>query len=642
MALPAMACKRGLQALARESPACGFGPQAGTKQRKRQAPLATALPLRVNGAGAAIRPSRIDLPFSLGTRHVHSDAITDILIVLMAALAVVPLLHRFGISSILGYLAVGILIGPFGLRAIADPEEAAWLAELGVVFMLFAIGLELPVERLKTMRYYVFGLGGAQVVTTAIIIGVGAYLLGLDAEPAMIVGGILALSSTATVLKLLVDRGEAAARFGRIAVAVLLFQDLAVVPMLALIPLMGGDGANIWLTFGTALAKAAIALTIIALAGRYLIRPLFRQIAQTGNAELFTAASLFILLGLGWVTQAAGMSMGLGAFLAGMLLASTPYRHQIEADIQPFRGLLLGLFFVTVGMGFDLSAVGHNLLNIVVLTLTLIFVKTVIMAAIGHAFRLKTETTWRTALLLAQGSEFGFVLVALALAGGILPRDLAQQIIAAIVLSICLTPLLAMLGARISITIRDRRGRKVSSIAAESEGLAQHVLVAGYGRVGQAVCRLLDEVGIPYVALDLDVQRVMSARARGFPVYFGDAARLDVLKAAGIERAALAVIAIDNPAKAERMAEALRSAMPMLAIVARAWDGGHARRLTEIGVTEAIPEDLEIGLAMGRHMLDRLGRGDGDIAIRIAEFRAAQSHDSLSEPTAIGERISKD
>jgi CPA2 family monovalent cation:H+ antiporter-2 len=571
---------------------------------------------------------------------VHSDAVTDVLIVLMAALAIVPLLHRLGVSSILGYLAAGILIGPFGLAAIDDPEEAAWLAEFGIVFMLFAIGLELPVERLKTMRYYVFGLGGAQMVVTALLIGLGAYLVGVDPETAMIMGGILALSSTATVLKLLVDRGEAAARFGRISVAVLLFQDLAVVPMLALIPLMGGDGRSIWLTLGFALVKAALALGFILLAGRYLVRPLFRQIASTGNAELFTAAGLFILLGLGWVTEQAGMSMGLGAFLAGMLLASTPYRHQIEADIQPFRGLLLGLFFVSVGMTFDIDDVRRDAVLIVALTIAFVAAKVAVMAAIGYAFRLKKETAWRTALLLAQGSEFGFVLIALALRAEVMTHDLGHQINAAIVLSICATPLLAMLGARLSTRFRDRQGRKVSSIAAESESLAQHVMVAGYGRVGQAVCRLLDEVGIPYVALDLDVQRVMTARARGFPVYFGDAARLDVLKAAGIERAILAVLAVDNPAKAELMAETLRTAMPVLPIVARAWDIGHAKRLTQIGVTEAIPEDIEIGLAMGRQMLDRLGKSDDDLATRIAEFRATQ--DAFSEPTETGERIRKD
>lgn len=570
----------------------------------------------------------------------HSDAITDILIVLLAAIAVVPLLHRFGVSSVLGYLAVGLLIGPFGLKAIDDPEEAAWLAELGVVFMLFAIGLELPVERLKTMRYYVFGLGGAQVVATAALFGLVAHLLGLPAETAIIVGGILALSSTATVLKLLVERGEAAARFGRITVAVLLFQDLAVVPMLALIPLMGGDGGSVLVTLGTALAKAAIALTIIVLAGRFLIRPLFRQIAVTGNAELFTATSLFILLGLGWVTQEAGMSMSLGAFLAGMLLASTPYRHQIEADIEPFRGLLLGLFFVTVGMNFDLAAVGRDLMLIMAITLGIIVLKALLVGALAQLFRLKAETAWRTALLLAQGSEFGFVLTGLALNAGIFAPDLRHQINAAIVFSICLTPLLATAGGRISIAIRDRRGRKASSIAAESESLAQHVVVAGYGRVGQAICRLLDDVGIAYVALDLDVQRVMTARARGFPVYFGDAARLDVLKAAGIDRAALAILAIDNPAKAERMAEALRAAVPTLTIVARAWDSGHAKRLAEIGVAEAVAEDFEIGLAMGRRMLDRLGKVDADLAARIADFRAAQ--EAYSEPTETGERISKD
>lgn len=557
----------------------------------------------------------------------------------MAALAIVPLLHRFGIPSILGYLAVGLLIGPFGLKAISDPEEAAWLAELGIVFMLFAIGLELPVERLKTMRYYVFGLGGAQMLATAFVIGLGAYSLGLDAETAIIIGGILALSSTATVLKLLTDRGEAAARFGRISVAILLFQDLAVVPMLALIPLLGGEG-SLWLTLGTALVKAAIALIFIVLAGRYLIRPLFRQIAVTGNTELFTAASLFILLGLGWVTQEAGMSMGLGAFLAGMLLASTPYRHQIEADIEPFRGLLLGLFFVSVGMNFDVAAASSTPGAVAALTFALIALKVLVMAGLGHAFRLKAETAWRTALLLGQGSEFGFVLIALSLGNGILDPVLGNQLIAAIVFSIALTPLLAMLGARISLRIRDRHGRKASSIAAESESLGQHVMVAGYGRVGQAICRLLDDVGLPYVALDLDVQRVITARARGFPVYFGDAARLDVLKAAGIDRAALAVLAIDNPAKAERMAEALRASVPKLPVIARAWDSGHARRLAEIGVTEAIPEDLEIGLAMGRRMLDRLGKVDSDFATRIADFRAEQ--DAYSEPTETGERISKD
>ncbi|MBL8707631.1 MAG: cation:proton antiporter [Rhodospirillaceae bacterium] len=562
----------------------------------------------------------------------HGGEITGILIVLVVAIVVVPALHRARVSPVLAYLSVGVIIGPFGLRAIAEPENVAWLAELGVVFMLFAIGLELPMERLKTMRFYVFGLGGAQVVVTSLVIGLIAYALGLNAPEAILVGGALALSSTATVLKLLTDRGEAAARFGRIAVAILLFQDLAVVPMLALVPLMGDHGGSVWLILGLALLKAVVALGIITVAGRYLIRPLFRQIAGTGNAELFTATSLFILLGLGWITEIAGMSMGLGAFLAGMLLAGTPYRHQIEADIHPFRGLLLGLFFVTVGMGFDLNAVADNVDSMLGIAAALIILKAALIVAIARAFHLKTETALRAALLLAQGSEFGFVLMGLAAAGDLLPRLVVQHVNAAIVLSMCATPLLAALGARLSIVIRDRRGATVSSIAAESEELAQHIVVAGYGRVGRAICGLLDEIGINYVALDLDVQRVMNARARGYPVYFGDAGRLDVLRAAGIQRAALAVLAVDNPAVAERMAEALRAATPTLDIIARAWDAPHAKRLTEMGVTEALPEDLEIGLAMGRRMLDRLGKGEGDLAARIATFRAAQVGDSPEEP----------
>ena len=554
----------------------------------------------------------------------HSDAITDIMIVLTAALVIVPLLHRAGVSSVLGYLAVGMLIGPSGLKAIDDPEQAAWLAELGVVFMLFAIGLELPLERLKTMRFYVFGLGGAQMGVTMLVIGLIAILLGMDPAAAIVIGGILALSSTATVLKLLIDRGEAAARFGRIAVAVLLFQDLAVVPMLALIPLLGAEGGSLWFALGLAAVKAALALGLITLAGRFLIRPLFRQIAGTGNSELFTAASLFILLGLGWITREAGMSMGLGAFLAGMLLAGTPYRHQIEADIQPFRGLLLGLFFVTVGMTFDLAAVAANIVPIIGITLIFVLIKVLLTALVARAFGLKSDTGLRAALILAQGSEFGFVLTSLAGIGGILSGGTILNLNAAIVLSIALTPALATLGRYAASYIRDRRGRRASSLADESEHLAEHVLVAGYGRVGQAICRLLDNAEIGYVVLDLNVQRVIRARARGLPVYFGDASRIDVLRAAGVERASLAVIAIDSPAMAERMAAALHEIVPNLVIVARAWDAGHAQRLAHLGVNEAIPEDIEIGLGLGSAMLRRLGRFAPDVDRYIAAFRAEQ------------------
>ncbi|WP_374309812.1 monovalent cation:proton antiporter-2 (CPA2) family protein [Dongia sp.] len=573
----------------------------------------------------------------------HSDAITDILIVLTATLVLVPLLHRFAISSVLGYLAVGIVIGPSGFGAIDDPEEAAWLAELGVVFMLFAIGLELPLERLKTMRYYVFGLGTAQMLVTMLAIGLVANILGATPAAAIVIGGTLALSSTATVLKLLVDRGEAAARFGRIAVAVLLLQDLAVVPMLALIPLLGNtDGGSLWMALGTAMLKAVLALGFIVLAGRYFIRPLFRQIAATGNAELFTAASLFILLGLGWVTREAGMSMSLGAFLAGMLLAGTPYRHQIEADIQPFRGLLLGLFFVTVGMTFDLAALMPQIVTILALTAAFVLAKVLLTAAVARAFRLKSETAWRAALLLAQGSEFGFVLTGLAGSGGILDGQLTLQLNTAIVLSIAMTPVMALLGQRIALRIRDRRGSKASSLVEESERLGQHVLVAGFGRVGQAICRLLDNAEIGYVALDLDVQRVIRARASGLPVYFGDAGRIDVLRAAGADRASLAVIAIDNPARAERMAAALHETAPDLPIVARAWDGGHAFRLARLGVNEAIPEDIEIGLGLGGAMLRRLGQTQDRVDAFIAAFRAEQQTYGSAEPDKTGQRMTKD
>ncbi|WP_374379792.1 cation:proton antiporter [Dongia sp.] len=572
----------------------------------------------------------------------HGDAITDILIVLTAALALVPLLHRFGVSPILAYLGVGIILGPSGLKAIKDPNEAAWLAELGVVFMLFAIGLELPLERLKTMRYYVFGLGSAQVGATMLIIGAAAYLLGVPPAGAVVIGGMLALSSTATVLKLLVDRGEAAARFGRIAVAILLLQDLAVVPMLALIPLLGaGTGGAVWYALGLALGKAVLALGLIVFAGRFLIRPLFKQIASTGNAELFTAASLFILLGLGWITREAGMSMSLGAFLAGMLLAGTPYRHQIEADIHPFRGLLLGLFFVTVGMTFDLAALIGDIGPILLLAAGFILLKIAVTGLVARLFKIKSDTAWRAAFLLAQGSEFGFVLTSLASGSAILDDTLTLRLNAAIVISIALTPLLALFGQMTAKRIRDRRG-KGSSLVEETERLGDHVLVAGFGRVGQAVCRLLDNAGITYVALDLNVQRVIRARASGMPVYFGDAGRLDVLRAAGINRASLAVIAIDNPAQAERMASALRDSAPQVPVLARAWDSGHAARLAKAGVALAVPEDIEIGLGLGSAMLLRLGHTQEEVEASVIAFRAEQQAFGSTEPDKTSQRISKD
>ncbi len=549
--------------------------------------------------------------------------ITDIIIVLLAAIAVVPIFQRLKISPVLGYLAAGLVIGPFGISAIADPKEAEGLAEFGVIFLLFAIGLDLPLERLRAMRRYIFGLGALQVVVTGGVFAAIGMAFGLKPEIAAVVGGTLALSSTATVLQLLVERGEAAARFGRISVSVLLFQDLAVVPLLALIPLLAGGGTtSIGTALGLAGAKAIIALIAIVLAGRFVVRPLFDLIASTHNSELFTATALFILLGTGWITAEAGMSMALGAFLAGILLAGTPYRHQIEADIHPFRGLLLGLFFMTVGMTINVPAILAAAWTVVGLTIGLLAVKAVILAALVLAFGLPLAAAVRAGLLLSQGGEFAFVLFGVAGREGVLPADMVQALNAAVVLSICTTPALSALGARLAEFIRARSHSTGPRLKEEAHGLEQHVVVAGYGRVGQTICHLLEADKVSYIALDMDVQRVMRARELGRPVYFGDASRLDVLKATGIDRAGLAVVTLDNPAAAERAVLALRSLKQDLPILARARDRKHGRRLEAAGASEAVAEAIEASLILGSRVLGLAGKPADKVAAAVAAYRA--------------------
>ncbi|CAO3434509.1 monovalent cation:proton antiporter-2 (CPA2) family protein [Azospirillum doebereinerae] len=561
----------------------------------------------------------------------HDTILRDVLFLLLSAIVVVPLFQALRIPAVLGYLVAGMILGPHMPGPMVDLELPQVLSEFGVVFLLFAIGLELPLSRLQAMRRYIFGLGLMQVVLTSTMLGLGAYALGLPPEASLVVGGMLAFSSTATVLKLLVERGETVARFGRISVAVLIFQDLAVVPLLTLLPLLADPNASIPLALGLAGLKAAAAILLIMLLGRFVVRPVYRFIASAGNPELFTATNLFVVLSVGWLTAEAGMSMALGAFLAGMLLADTAYRHQVEADIEPFRGLLLGLFFMTVGMSLDLPAMGREAGTIAALTVGLLVGKSAMLFLLCRLSGLGVATSLRIGLLLAQGGEFAFVLIGKATALSVLDARTGLLVSSSVALSMAVTPAIGALAQRLAQRIEARRGAEAFGI--ETSDLKSHVLIAGYGRVGKAVARLLTAHGIPYVALDLEPQRIAAARVEGLPIYYGDASQGSVLRAAGIERARAAVITLNRPEQAQRAVEAIHAATPDLPIIARAHDLGQTAPLTEAGASAVVPETMEASLQLAGLVLRSAGIEAGAVDSSLKAFREG-NYGALADPAA--------
>ncbi len=533
--------------------------------------------------------------------HAAADVpLRAVLILLLAAIIAVPLAQRLKASPVLGYLAAGLLVGPFGFAFVKDTAEAERLSEFGVVFLLFTIGLDMPLARLQAMWRYIFGLGLAQVLVTGGVIGLAGLALGAPSAAALLIGGALAFSSTATVLQLLAERGELTSRVGRVALAVLLFQDLAVVPLLALLPLLvPGGGSGIAVALGLALAKGVAAIVLILLLGRLVLRPLFRLSATTRIRETFAATNLLVVLGLGWATAEAGMSMALGAFLAGLLLAETEYRHQVEADIQPFRGLLLGLFFITVGMVIDTPLVLRQWPAVLSLSAALLVGKPLILWGLARLFRLSSPVAIRVGLLLSQCGEFAFVILGIAQQLGLIGHRDGAVLIATVALTMATTPLMAAAGRRLATLLQTPHAPEAERMAEETTDLSGHVIIAGYGRIGQIVGQMLAEQQIPYVAIEQSVPLVEASRKRDRPVYFGDASRSELLDAVGVDRASAAIITLDQADAAERVVAALRRNHPDLRIIARSRDAEHARRLEQAGANDVIHEALEPGLQMG-------------------------------------------
>jgi len=525
-------------------------------------------------------------------------------------------------------------VGPHALNIIADVHQVQHLAELGVVFLLFNIGLELSLERLQSMAKQVFGMGSAQVVLSLLGVAAAAMALaGLPGTSAIILGGALAMSTTAVAIQVLEDRGEMGSRHGRATFSVLLFQDLAVVVLLMLIPLLAPDpsgkpagAAKIAQALGLAGVKAVFCIVSIIAGGRLILRPLYKRIAGLANAEIFAATTLLVVLGTSLTTQLAGLSLALGAFLAGLLLAETEYALQVESDIAPYKGLLMGLFFMTVGMQISVGLFCAQWKTILVSIVVLIAGKLAVMMAAGQAFGLSRLASLRSGLLLASGGEFAFVAFGEAVAKGVLPADLTGQLYMVVALSMALVPYLAMLGAKVG-ALMEQSSRSASDPAAlqpdqgEVKDLKNHVIIAGYGRVGQLIAQMLSEQLIPFVALDVKADRVAQGRSGDLPVYFGDAGSPAVLHSVGAERAACAVITLDSPGANYRTVWAMHKHFPNVKTYVRAHDVNHGINLERAGAAVVVPETLEPSLQLAASVLGALNIPPEEVTGMVDQFR---------------------
>jgi CPA2 family monovalent cation:H+ antiporter-2 len=560
----------------------------------------------------------------------ETEHLREVVVFLAAAGTMVPLMQRLRISPVLGWLAAGLLFGPHGLARFAEAVPAlalvsiaewsaiAPLAEIGVLFLMFSIGLELSFARLWVMRRLVFGLGGAQVALSGLVIGLIAWGFGNSPAAATVLGACLALSSTAIVMQVLIEQRRIATVLGRSAFAVLLLQDLAVVPILFLVGVLGARaGESPIASLAASLFAGGLVVGTIWVLGRRLLGPLYRLVGGARSPELFMAVTLLAALGAAWATAAAGLSAALGAFLAGLLVAETEFRHQVEADLEPFKGLLLGMFFMSVGMAIDPAAIAAAPVLLPASVIGLIALKAAVMFPLCLAFGVARPVAVEAALLLGQAGEFAFVVVALARRLGLVPDETADFMLLVAGLTMAVTPLLAALGRRIAVAMTARE----EEAAEPREGLSGHVIIAGFGRVGEMLGRVLDEEGAGWIALDLDSASVARHRAEGRPVFFADAARAEVLRRAGAERARVLVLTMDSPAAVMRALATARQGWPALSVVARARDPAHAARLAELGAMRVVPETVEAALALAGGTLSALGLPDEAAAAAIGRER---------------------
>lgn len=568
--------------------------------------------------------------------QLHIPYLRETLVFLVAAGVIVPILQRW-LSPVLGFFLVGSLIGPYGLGLLAsrwepvgwfvitDQQGVSALGELGVIFLLFVIGLELSFERLWTMRRMVFGLGSAQIIVTGAAIAAIAWAWGNEAPTAIILGACLALSSTAIVTALLVEGGRLGTSAGRATFSILLMQDLAVVPILFAVSVLGSLAMdNAALGLGMALGEAVLTIAAVYIAGRLALSPLLRTVARADSRESFVAISLLVAVGTAAVTGYAGLSMALGAFLAGLLIAETEFRHQVKVDIEPFKGLMLGLFFLSVGMGIDWRVVLDEPVLILASALGLVLLKAAINYALCLAWRLPRHRAGEVAIMLAQAGEFGFLVVGLSVTVGLLAPDIAQFMLIVIGLTMLATPGLDWLARAASRRLEPAGGLTEDERDMIDDEIEGHVIVAGFGRVGEMIAAMLDRQDIRYLAIERDPGLARAAQQAGRPVRLGDAARLDVLRESALDRASALVITIGDTDATEALAHEVRRHAPGLPVFARARDAGHAERLVECGASFAVPETVEGSLRLAEMLLRDFGIEEAVIERRIALERQGE------------------
>jgi CPA2 family monovalent cation:H+ antiporter-2 len=571
---------------------------------------------------------------SNGSIAVYSDA----LVFLGTAGVVVPMVRRFGLSPVLGYLGAGAVLGPLGLGSLShvvpalfwitvgDAGNVSGIAELGVVFLLFLIGLELSFQRLTAMRRLVFGLGGSQVLLTSALIAGAAALAGNSPPQAIVLGASLSLSSTAIVLELLSNQERLTTSVGRASFSVLLAQDLAVVPILLFVSILAAEsGRSVLASLASALLQAVMAIFVIVAFGRTMLRPLFRLVATGGSNELLIAAALFVIITAGVIASQAGLSMALGAFVAGLMLAETEYRKAIEATVAPFKGLLLGLFFFTVGMNIDFRELLREPVLVFGSVVALIAVKSLLLVLLGRLFRLSWPVAAETGLLLGPGGEFAFVGIGTAATAGLIEPRVASFTLAVTSVTMALTPLLSLAARQLAKLLASNKGIDPELAARPTAGQKQAIVV-GYGRVGKVVCALLRQHNIPYIAADSEASTVTRDRRDGHDVYYGDAADVGFLESCGLATAAGVIITIHSRKVIDDVVEHVRALRPDILIVSRARDADHARHLYSLGATDAVPETIEASLQLSEAALVGLGVATGPAIASIHEKRDEIRH----------------
>ncbi|MDD3837309.1 MAG: cation:proton antiporter [Phenylobacterium sp.] len=580
--------------------------------------------------------------------HAGPGAYKDLVLFLTTAAVVVPLFRRWKVSPILGFLGAGVLLGPHGLGALSgelpwlrhftvdNPDEIEQLAEFGVVFLLFMIGLELSWERLRLMRRFVFGLGAAQVSLCLAVIAAAAMALGQPLPTAAAIGAALALSSTAIVMQVLADQKRQHSQAGRATFSVLLFQDLAVAPILVTLAVLGkGDELSPRLLL--AFAPAAVGLFALVVGARLLLRPMFRSVAKAKSEELFMAACLLVVIGAGVASALAGLSMALGEFVAGLLLAETEFRHEVEVTIEPFKGLLLGLFFVSVGIHLDLSRLIADPITILTIAVGMIVLNASVVMVLGRLFGLSRPAALESALLLAGGGEFAFVILSTAMAEGVVPPVVGQAVLVAATLSMMLIPALAWAAVRVNRQPPPKPADIAPEPPAATTPESPKVLIVGYGRVGRLVADMVSRHELGWIALERDARLVEAGRRAGDPIYFGDGSRPELLRRCGLDEAKALVVTMDDPDAVEAVVGAAREMRADLPIIARARDTRQAQRLYDLGASDAVPETVEASLQLAESVLVETGVPMGLIIASVHE-RRDEFRKQLNRPDALGGR----